>query len=128
MTQWRAAGGEGEWARCLSRTDDSQTARAFLQAVTLAFAAYVPKQADTTCRFMLLLVSSPSSQTPSSTSVVMLFGAEENRVKTVSDELKKQFKTLKGGGKGSRWSGKFVGVWLADRESKTASALLSQTS
>ncbi|KAN0126766.1 ThrRS/AlaRS common domain containing protein [Russula decolorans] len=128
MAQWRAAGGEGEWARCLSRTDDSQTARALLQAVTLAFAAYVPKQADTTCQFTLLLVSSPSSQTPSSTSVIMLFGAEENRVKTVSDELKKQFKTLKGGGKGCRWSGKFVGVWLADRESKTASALLSQTS
>jgi misacylated tRNA(Ala) deacylase len=58
----------------------------------------------------------------------MLFGADETRVKTVSDELKKQFKTLKGGGKGTRWSGKFVGVWLADRESKTASALLSQTS
>jgi misacylated tRNA(Ala) deacylase len=128
MAQWRAAGGEGEWTRCLSRTDDSQTARAFLQAVTLAFTAYVPEQAETTCQFMLLLVSSPSSQTPSSTSVVMLFGSEENRVKTVSDELKKQFKTLKGGGKGSRWSGKFVGVWLADREGKTASTLLSQTS
>jgi misacylated tRNA(Ala) deacylase len=128
MAQWRAAGGEGEWTRCLSRTDDSQTARAFLQAVILAFTAYVPEQAETTCQFMLLLVSSPSSQTPSSTSVVMLFGSEENRVKTVSDELKKQFKTLKGGGKGSRWSGKFVGVWLADREGKTASTLLSQTS
>jgi len=129
MAQWRAGGGEGEWTRCLSRTDDSQTARAFLHAVTLAFTAYVPKQADdTTCQFTLLLVSSPSSQTPSSTSVVMLFGAEENRVKAVSDELKKQFKTLKGGGKGSRWSGKFVGVWLVDREGKTASALLSQTS
>lgn len=127
MAQWRAAGGEGEWARCLSRTDDSQTARAFLHAVTLTFAAYVPNQADT-CQFTLLLVSSPSSQTPSSTSVVMLFGADENRVKAVSDELKNQFKTLKGGGKGSRWSGKFVGVWLADRESKTASAILSQTS
>lgn len=127
MAQWRAAGGEGGWARCLSRTDDSQTARAFLQAVTHAFAAFVPEQVDTACQFTLLLVSSPSSLTPSSTSVVMLFGADENRVKSVSDELKKQFKTLKGGGKGSRWSGKFVGVWLADREGKTASALLSQS-
>jgi len=75
-----------------------------------------------------LLVSSPSSQTSSSTTVVMLFGDEENRVKAASDKSKKQFKTLKGGGKGSRWSGKFVGVWLADREGKTASALLSHTS
>lgn len=128
MAQWRAAGGEGEWVRCLSRTDDSQTAQAFLQAVTLAFAALVSEWADTTCRFTLLLVSSPSSQTSSSTTVVMLFGAEEKRVKAAGEELKKQFKTLKGGGKGSRWSGKFVGVWLADREGKTASALLSQTS
>jgi hypothetical protein len=30
----------------------------------------------------------------------MLFGDEENRVKAVGEELKKQFKTLKGGGKG----------------------------
>ena len=57
----------------------------------------------------------------------MLFGAEEKRVRAAGEGLKTQFKTLKGGGKGSRWSGKYVGVWLADREGKTASALLSQT-
>lgn len=56
----------------------------------------------------------------------MLYGAEESHVKAASDELKKQFKTLKGGGKGPRWSGKFVGVWLADREGKAALTLLSQ--
>jgi alanyl-tRNA synthetase/misacylated tRNA(Ala) deacylase len=127
MVRWRAAGGEGEWVKCLSRTDDSQTARAFLQAVTLAFAAHVPEQADTTCRFTLLFASSPSSQTSSSTTVVMLFGAEENRVKAATDELKRQFETLKGGGKGPRWSGKYVGVWLADREGKIASEVLSPT-
>jgi misacylated tRNA(Ala) deacylase len=127
MVQWRAAGGEGKWVRCLSRTDDSQTARAFLQAVTLAFTAHVPEPANTTCQFMLLLASSPSSQTSSSTTVVMLFGAEENHVKAASDDLKKQFKPLKGGGKGPRWSGKFIGVWLADREGKAALTLLSQT-
>jgi alanyl-tRNA synthetase/misacylated tRNA(Ala) deacylase len=128
MAQWRAAGGEGEWAKCLCRTDDSQNARAFLHAVTLALETHLSEQADVTHRFTLLLVSSPSSQTMSSTTVVMLFGSEEKRVKAVGDELKRQFKTLKGGGKDTRWSGKFVGVWLADREGKTASALLSQTS
>ena len=129
MVQWRAAGGgEGEWVRCVSRTDDSPAAQAFLQAVTLAFAAaHVTEQTDTPHRYTLLLVSSPSSQTSSSTTVVMLFGNEEKRVKVIGDELKKQFKTLKGGGKGIRWSGKFVGVWLADREGKAASALLSQS-
>ncbi|KAI0254769.1 hypothetical protein BJV78DRAFT_1152063 [Lactifluus subvellereus] len=126
--QWRAAGGEGEWVRCISRTDDSPTAQAFLQAVTLAFAAaHVTEHTDTPQRYTFLLVSSPSSQTSSSTTVAMLFGYREKRVKVIGDELKKQFKTLKGGGKGIRWSGKFAGVWLADREGKAASALLSQS-
>ena len=129
MARWRAAGGEGEWVRYVSRTDDSPTARTFLQAVTLAFEVHLPGQNDTAHhQFTLLLVSSPSSQTSSSTTVVMLFGSEENRVKGVGEELKRQFKTLKGGGKDTRWSGKFVGVWLADREGKTASGLLPQMS
>lgn len=126
MTQWRAGGGEGEWIRCRSRTDDSQTAQAFLQAVTLAFVAHLPEPTNISHQFILLLASSPSAQTFSSTTVVMLFGGEEKRVKAVSDELKRQFKTLKGGGKGIRWSGKFVGVWLADREEETASGVLSR--
>ena len=128
MAQWRAAGGSGEWVRYVGRTDDSPTARMFLQAVTLAFEAHLPGQDDTAHRFTLLLASSPASQTSSSTTVVILFGSEEKRVKAVGEELKRQFKTLKGGGKDTRWSGKFVGVWLADREGKTASALLPQTS
>ena len=81
MAQWRVAGGEGEWARCLSRKHDSQTVLA-KQSLSPLRCMYVPEQADTTCRFMLLLVSSPSYQTPSSTSVVMLFGSDENQVKT----------------------------------------------
>ena len=42
----------------------------------------------------------------------MLFGSDENQVKTVSDYLKEQFKTLKGRGRGSSWNGKFVGVMV----------------
>ncbi|KAI0307089.1 hypothetical protein B0F90DRAFT_1622851 [Multifurca ochricompacta] len=127
MVQWRIAGGEGEWVRCVNRIDDSPTAQAFLQAITLAFTAHLKEQTDMICQHTLLLLSSPSSQTASSTTVVMLFGGEEKRVKAVGDELKKQFKTLKGGGKGTRWSGKFLGVWLTDREGKAASTLLSQS-
>ncbi|KAI9447955.1 ThrRS/AlaRS common domain-containing protein [Lactarius indigo] len=107
MAQWRAAGGEGEWAKFVSRVDDSPSAQPFLQAVTLAFAAHLSGQGYTANRYTLLLVSSPSSQTSSSTT-------------SVGEELKRQFKTLKGGGKGTRWSGKFVGVWLESREGKTA--------
>ncbi|KAH8976713.1 ThrRS/AlaRS common domain-containing protein [Lactarius hatsudake] len=126
MAQWRAAGGEGEWVKFVSRVDDSPSAQPFLQAVTLAFAAHLSGQGDTANRYTLLLVSSPSSQTSSSTTVVMVFGDEDKRVKAVGEELKRQFKTLKGGGKGTRWSGKFVGVWLGTREGKTALSLLSQ--
>ncbi|KAI9513315.1 ThrRS/AlaRS common domain-containing protein [Russula earlei] len=135
MARWRAADGAGPgprddgWVRCLSRTDDSQTARAFLHAVTLAFEAHLlPEQTGEARRFTLLLASSPPSQTSSSTTVVMLLGSEEKRVKAASEELKRQFATLKGGGKATRWSGKFVGVWLAEREGKTAQSLLSRSS
>lgn len=130
MAQWRAAGGEGagEWVKFVSRTDDSPTAQSFLQAVTLTFAARLSGQGqgDAANRYTLLLVSSPSSQTTSSTTVVMVFGDEDKRVKAVGEELKRQFKTLKGGGKGTRWSGKFAGVWLANREGQMASSLLAQ--
>ncbi|KAI0268181.1 hypothetical protein BC834DRAFT_968391 [Gloeopeniophorella convolvens] len=127
MLQWRAAGGEGEWVKCVGRTDDSPTVQGFLQAITLAFASHISNQPDAARRYTLLLVSSPSSQTSSSTTIVMLFGSDDKRVKAVGDELRKQFSTLRGGGKGNRWSGKSVGVWVADREGKAASTILSST-
>ena len=127
MIQWRrGANNDGEWVKFVSRTDDSPSAQPFLQAATLAFVAHLSAQGDTANRFTLLIVSSPSSQTSSSTSVVMVFGDEDKRVKAVGEELKRKFETLKGGGKGTRWSGKFVGVWLANREGKMASSLLSK--
>ncbi len=128
MAQWCASGGEGEWVKFVSRTDDSPSAQPFLQAIALTFAAHLSGQSDSTGRYTLLLASSPSSQTSSSTTVVMVFGDEDKRVKAIGEELKRQFKTLKGGGKGVRWSGKFVGVWLADREGRMASSLTSTPS
>ena len=123
MIQWRRAAGSGDaWVKFISRTDDSLSVQPFLQAVTLTFAAHLSVQD----RYTLLLVSSPSSQTSSSTTVVMVFGDEDKRVKAVGEDLKRQFKTLKGGGKDSRWSGKFVGVWLPNREGKMVSSLLSK--
>ena len=125
MIQWRRIAGSGDaWVKVVSRTDDSLSVQPFLQAVTLTFAAHLSVQGDTTHRYTLLFVSSPSSQTSSSTTVVMVFGDEDKRVKAVGEDLKRQFKTLKGGGKGSRWSGKFVGVWLPNREGKMVSSLL----
>lgn len=130
MLQWEKtednAGSGREWTKFIGRTDDSPTsALSFLQAITFAFLAHLSP--DETHKYTILLTSSPSSQTTSSTTVVMLFGSDDKRVKEVGEELKKQFKTLKGGGKGARWSGKSTGVWLADREGKAAALALTQS-
>lgn len=115
-----------EWTKFIGRTDDSPTsALSFLQAITFAFLAHLPP--DESHKYTILLTSSPSSQTTASTTVVMLFGSDDKRVKEVGEELKKQFKPLKGGGKGVRWSGKSTGVWLADREGKAAALALTQS-
>ena len=88
---------EGEWVKSVCRADDSPSAQPFLQVDThLALQSTsrvepIVRQIDT-----LLLVSSPSSQSSSSTTVIMVFRDEEKRVKAVSEELKRQFKTLKG--------------------------------
>ncbi|TFY72997.1 hypothetical protein EVG20_g42 [Dentipellis fragilis] len=126
MIQWRSEGGEGEWTKYIGRTDDSPTALTLLQAITFAFIAHLPS--DSTHQYTLLLTSSPSSQTTTSTTVCMLLGSDDKRVKETGDVLKKQFSSLKGGGRGARWSGKSVGVWLADREGKAASSVLTQGS
>ncbi|TFY79060.1 hypothetical protein EWM64_g4953 [Hericium alpestre] len=128
MVQWRKDGGAGEWTKYVARTDDSPTALTLLQAITFAFTAHASKLSGDAPSYALLLTSSPSSQNFASTTVVMLLGSDDKRVKEVGDELKKQFKTLKGGGRGPRWSGKSVGVWLADREGKVASLALTQPS
>lgn len=115
-----------EWTKLIGRTDDSPTsALSFLQAFTFAFLVHLPSGEQH--KYTILLTSSPSSQTTSSTTVVMVFGSEDKRVKEVGEELKKQFKTLKGGGKGVRWSGKSTGVWLAEREGKAAASALIQS-
>lgn len=127
MLKWRADGGEGEWTRHVARTDDTAGALPFLQAITFAMQDLLPKD-GTAPAYTLLLTSTPSSQTATATTVVMLFGSSDARVKQVGEALKAQFKSLKGGGKGTRWSGKNTGVWLHEREGKAAEAALTQSS
>lgn len=126
MLKWKADGGEGEWTRHVARTDDTAGALPFLQAITFAIQELLPKD-DTAPAYTLLLTSTPSSQTATTTTVVMLFGSNDVRVKQVGETLKTQFKSLKGGGKGARWSGKNTGVWLHDREGKAAETALTQS-
>ena len=130
MLEWqRNSHGDVEWTKYVGRTDDASSALSFLQSIASAFVAHLPPATGSAShRYALLLTSSPSSQTSASTTVVMLIGSEDKRVKEIGDELKKQFKTLKGGGRGARWSGKSVGVWLEEREGKIAALALAQPS
>ncbi|EMD40847.1 hypothetical protein CERSUDRAFT_111427 [Gelatoporia subvermispora B] len=105
------------------RTDDSANALAFLSAISSAFANEFAAVSPAPS-FLVVLSSSPSSQTTSSTSVVLIFGSDEQKVKAVGEGLKSKL-GVKGGGKGPRWSGKFTGVWKDSREGATIDGILA---
>lgn len=104
------------------RIDDSVNALGFLSAITSAFANIVLADQP----FMIVLSSSPSSQTSTSSSVLLVFGSDEKYVKETGDLLKSKL-SVKGGGKGTRWSGKFNGVWRG-REDTVISEVLQAVS
>ncbi|KAI0751561.1 alanyl-tRNA synthetase domain-containing protein [Daedaleopsis nitida] len=105
------------------RIDDSANPLGFLSAITTAFAAKVEGLEGGAPPFLLVLSSSPSAQSAASTSVVLVFGSDEKKVKEAGDELKVKL-NVKGGGKGSRWSGKFTGVWKDTREGASVAGIL----
>lgn len=105
------------------RTDDSVNPLVFLSAITTAFANIIPAERP----FVLVFSSSPSSQTSTSTSVLLVFGSDEKCVKPAGDLLKGKL-SVKGGGKGTRWSGKFTGVWREGREDAVVSEVLKAIS
>jgi len=94
------------FATHVHRTDDSVNPLGFLSAISTAFANIVQVERP----FVVVFSSSPSSQTSTSASVLLVFGSEEKYVKAAGDLLKSKL-NVKGGGKGTRWSGKFTGVW-----------------
>ncbi|KAI0368082.1 alanyl-tRNA synthetase domain-containing protein [Pilatotrama ljubarskyi] len=104
------------------RTDDSPTALTFLSAISTAFASKAAGRAAPT-PYLVVLSSSPSAQSSSSTTVVLVFGSDDKKVKEVGDELRTKL-NVKGGGKGSRWSGKFTGVWKDGREGAAVDDIL----
>ncbi|KAH7930096.1 ThrRS/AlaRS common domain-containing protein [Leucogyrophana mollusca] len=103
----------------MHRTDDSANSLGFLSAVATAFSGIAPAQRS----YLLVFSSSPSSQTSSSTSVVLVFGVDEKQVKEAGEQLKSKL-GVKGGGKGLRWSGKFTGVWREGREDTAMADIL----
>ena len=103
------------------RTDDTANPLGFLNAISMAFAKEVAARGDVP-PYIVVLSSSPSTQTAASTSTVLVFGLDEGKVKEVGDALKTKL-NVKGGGKG-RWSGKFTGVWR-EKESRAVEEALS---
>ncbi|KZT72524.1 ThrRS/AlaRS common domain-containing protein [Daedalea quercina L-15889] len=106
------------------RTDDAANPLGFLNAISMAFAREVAARPDAP-PYLVVLSSSPSAQTAASTSVVLVFGSDEARVKEAGDALKAKL-NVKGGGKG-RWSGKFTGVWR-EKESRAVEEALAPLS
>jgi len=98
----------------LHRVDDSNNALGFLSSIAFAVSDMV-STTQSPKPYVVILSSSPSSQTMNSVSTVLLLGSDDARVKVAGEGLKAKL-GVKGGGKGPRWGGKFVGVWKENRE------------
>jgi misacylated tRNA(Ala) deacylase len=103
------------------RTDDSANVMGFLSAISFAFTNLTSSNATP---HLIILTSSPSSQSASSTTVVLLFGSDDKKVKEAGEGLKSKL-GVKGGGKGVKWSGKYVGVWRDAKENVAVEDVLS---
>lgn len=112
----RELAGPETFVKHLHRTDDTATALGFLSGISLAFTNAILASPELAQKlYLVVLSSSPSSQTASSTSVVLVNGSDDKKVKEVGDALKSKL-NVKGGGKGPKWTGKFTGVWKEGRE------------
>lgn len=106
------------------RFDDSTTALGFLSAIAFSFTNALLTSSAKDSPYLIILSSSPSSQTSTSTSVVLVFGSDEKNVKEAGEGIKSKL-GVKGGGKGPRWSGKFFGVWKENREDVAVKEVLN---
>ncbi|KAJ7638771.1 ThrRS/AlaRS common domain-containing protein [Roridomyces roridus] len=97
-------GVEGTFKKHLHRTDDSGNVVSFLTAIASAFSDVA---AQSGAPYLVVLRRT-------NTNVLFIIGSDEKNVKAIGDGLKTQL-GVKGGGKGLKWSGKFVGVWKAGK-------------
>ncbi|KIK98744.1 hypothetical protein PAXRUDRAFT_30966 [Paxillus rubicundulus Ve08.2h10] len=91
------------------RVDDSVNPLGFLSTIASAFARLVLSESQ----YLVILSSTSSSQSATGTNVFFLSWAQ------MKGKLR-----VKGGGKGTRWSGKFSGVWKEGREDMIVSGVL----
>lgn len=106
--------GAGSWKKHLHRTDDSSNPLGFLSSIVFAISDNV-KARGIVSSYLIVLSSSPSAQTPNSLNTILVTGSDEQKVKELGNVLKTKL-GIRGGGKGSRWSGKLSGVWKDTNE------------
>lgn len=119
-----AGGGKPVFKHAVHRIDDTGNALGFLNAVAFAYgAAASPDGKAPATPYVIVLSSSPSTQTTNSVSTVLVMGSDDAKVKAAGEGLKSKL-GIKGGGKGPRWSGKYVGVWKENRDNATVDEIL----
>ncbi|KAF7332145.1 tRNA-SAD domain-containing protein [Mycena kentingensis (nom. inval.)] len=99
---------ESAFKKHIHRLDDSLP---FLTSIAGQFTNTV----ETGRPYVLVFSSSPTSQALTNTNVVFVVGSDDAIVRQVGDGLKTKA-GVKGGGKGTRWSGKVVGTWKAKED------------
>ena len=87
----------------------------FLTAIASGFAKLWAASEHASKQYLVAFTSSPTSQSATSTTVVLVIGSEDASVHKVGEILKLKL-GVKGGGKGPRWSGKWTGVWKPAKE------------
>ena len=95
----------------------------FLTAIASEFSRLWIASEHASKQYLIVFTSSPTSQTATSTTVVLVFGSEDASVKEVGEILKLKL-GVKGGGKGPRWSGKWGGVWKPAKEGELVSEVV----
>ncbi|KAF8558923.1 hypothetical protein OG21DRAFT_1474738 [Imleria badia] len=107
------------FSKHIHRVDDSINPLGFLSAIATAFTGVTCAESQ----YLLILSSTASTQSVTGTSVLLILGSDEKQVKEIGVLLKEKL-SVKGGGKGPRWSGKLTGVWKAGREDVVISDIL----
>ena len=81
----------------------------FLTAIASEFTELYTVSEHASKQYLTVFTSSHTSQTATSTTLVLTFGSEDVCVTEVGETLKLKLR-VEGGCKGPRWSGKWVGV------------------
>lgn len=113
-------GNEERVSAHVHRNDDPLV---FLTAIASEFTRLWNASEHAPKRYLIVFTSSPTSQTATSMTVVLVFGSEDASVKEVGEVLKLKL-GVKGGGKGPRWSGKWAGVWRPAKEGELVSEVV----